>query len=68
MQTNKSKISNTRKIKGIIKKKYNEEEQELNLSELMFDLGDHPEDWRSVLMFRDWSALRALSLGHMIIT
>lgn len=27
MQPNKSKTSNTRKIKGIIKKKYNEEEQ-----------------------------------------
>ena len=43
-------------------------EQELDLSKLDVHSDGYPYDWRDVLEFRDWTAVRALHLGSTTLT
>ena len=61
MRTNTT-TNNTQQIEWIIKEKYNEEEQKLDLSILDSNSGRCKDDWRSVLEYGNWTALRSLYL------
>lgn len=65
MQPNTTAEKNIQQIKRGINKDYNKANQELNLG---VDSGYSKSDWRGVLEFQNWSALRILKLGNKITT
>ena len=61
--------NNTKKIKEIIDFwRYNEVEQELLLCKLDVHSDNCSEDWRNVLEYQNWTALRTLDLSNTAIT
>ena len=68
MQPNKTTGNTTERIKEIIDKKYKQNKQELSLCKVDVYLVLYNDDWKSVLGFQDWTALRTLSLCYSAIT
>ena len=60
--------NNTQRIQKIINERFKEEEQKLFLGTVVDDSGYCLDDWKSVLEFRNWTALRILDLSNTTIT
>ena len=67
-QANTTTAKNKPKIERIINENYDEKQQKLNLCKLNIHLDRCGNDWRRVLEFRNWTALRTLYLGNTTTT
>lgn len=68
MQPNTTTENNTQRIQKILDNSYDEDKQVLGLCTLYVDSVNNKDDWRSVLEFRNWTALRSLDLSSTAIT